>query len=396
MKRLLMILIVIIVFNINNVYAYSIDTEEELDSISNELIMKQLEEIDMESMEETVNHINDELSDYMPKINMKEIIISLIKGEEIFSLKDILNGILKYIFKEISANSALLVKLVILSVICALLNNLSSAFESDAVGKIANTACYLVVIAIAIKSFSIAIMIGKDAIDSMVSFVQALLPVLLTLLMSMGGITTAAMFQPIMIAIVGMTSTVMKDMIMPLVFFSAILSIVNHLSSKIQVSKLSSLLKQGTMVLMGLILTVFTGVITIHGTIASTADGVTIRTAKFAVDSFIPVVGGYVTEAFDTIMGCSLLLKNSIGALGLIVIAIVVTIPILKILSLIFIYKFTTALIEPFTEDQLISCLNDMSNAMVLILVIVLLVAIMFFIMLTIIVGASNITLMMR
>ncbi|QXM06016.1 stage III sporulation protein AE [Crassaminicella indica] len=394
MKRSLIILILLLGLNINNVYATNIENKE--NDLSNDMIVKQLENINMIPLEELIKSINNDNSDYFPKINFKKMIISLIKGEASFTLKDLLNGLLKMIFKETVANSSLLAKLIVLSIICAFLHNLSNAFASESVGKLAYTACYLVIVAIAIKSFSIATSIGIDAIDEMISFMQALLPILLTLLMSMGAVTSTAIFQPVIVASVSVVSTLMQNIILPMIFFSVILSIVNNLSSKIHISKLASLLKQTCIILIGFILTIFTGIITIQGLTASTADGITIRTAKFAVDRFIPVVGGFVSDAFDTILGCSLLIKNAVGALGIILLIIIIAMPLLKILTLIFIYKMTAAIIEPITENQLVNCLNDMSNAMVLILGTVISVAIMFFFTVTIIVGAGNITLMMR
>jgi stage III sporulation protein AE len=389
-----MIIILLVSFNINIIYA--LETGTEMESISDELILKQLENINTNPLEDVIKNLNHSTDDYFPNIHLKKMMFSLIKGEEAFTLKDLLNGLLKIIFKETVANSSLLAKLIVLSLLCAFLHNLSSAFANDAVGKLAYTACYLVIVAIAIKSFSIATAIGIDTIDEMVSFMQALLPILLTLLISMGAITSTAMFQPVIVASVSVASTLMKDVVVPIIFFSVILSIVNNFSSKIHISKLAGLLKQVCVVLLGFMLTIFTGIITIQGVTASTADGVTIRTAKFAVDRFIPVVGSFVSEAFDTILGCSLLIKNAVGAIGIIILAIIIALPLLKILTLIFVYKMTAAIIEPITENQLVNCLNDMSNAMVLILGTVISVAIMFFLTVTMIVGAGNITLMMR
>jgi len=394
MKRIALFIICLVIVGTNCTFAMAPDDEPL--QITDELIMNQLQNIDTDALDEMIDKINRETENYLPQLSIKSIILSLLKGEETFTVKETVNGLFKYLFREVIANSALLAKLVVLSVICAFLNNLSNAFESDAVGKLAYIVCYLVIISIAVQSFSLATSIGIRAINDMVTFMQALLPILLTFLMAMGGITTTAMFQPVIIGSVGIISTLMKDIIVPIIFFSAILSIINHLSEKIQISKLASLLKQVCIVLMGFTLTVFTGIITIQGVAASTTDGVAIRTAKFAMDKFIPIVGGFISESVDAIMGCSLLLKNGIGALGLICLAFIVIMPLLKILSLIFIYKIASAIIEPITDGQLSSCLNDMSNSMVMLFAAVLSVAIMFFMAVTIIVGAGNITLMMR
>lgn len=394
MKRIIVLVLTLLIFFSNYIFVLANDGEELY--ITDDLVLQQLENIDTEALEDIIGKINMETEDFLPALDIRAMTLSLLKGEQTLTFQGTVNGLFKYLFREVVVNFSLLAKLMILSILCAFLNNLSNAFESEAVGKLAYIVCYLVIIAIAVQSFSVATKIGLNAINDMVNFMQALLPILLTFLMATGGITTTALFQPIIIGSVGIISTLTKDIIVPIIFFSAILSIINHMTDKIQISKLALLLKQICILLMGLTLTVFTGIITIQGVAASTADGVAIRTAKFAVDKFIPIVGGFLTEAVDTIMGCSLLLKNGIGALGLIALAFIVVMPLLKILSLILIYKIASAIIEPIIDGQLSNCLKEMSNSLTMLFAAVLTVAIMFFIAVTIIVGAGNITLMMR
>ncbi len=393
MKKTICLVIFISIFFAHT--SFAMEQNPENSSVTNELIMEQFDKMDTSDLNRIVESINQDVNQYLPTLNLKSLIQNIIKGESVFSIKDLLNGLLKYLFKEVVANSMLLVRLIIIAVLCAFLNNLSNAFESDAVGKLAYSTCYIIIIAIAIQSFSIATQIGVNAIDDMVMFVQALLPILLTLLMTMGGITASALFQPIIIASVGIISTLMKTVVIPLIFFSVILSIVNYLSSKIHVSRLASLLKQVCVILTGLMLTVFIGIITIQGVAASATDGVTIRTAKFAV-GLIPVVGGFISDAADAVLGCSLILKNAIGGIGLFVLALIVMMPLLKILALILIYKLASALIEPIVDSDLPDCLNDLSNALVMLFGTVLSVAIMFFMAVTMIIGAGNISAMMR
>ena len=249
---------------------------------------------------------------------------------------------------------------------------------------------------ITIKSFIIAINLGKDTIDTMVTFMQALMPVLLGILIAMGGVTTSAFLHPVLLGSIGFIGTIIKSVVLPLILFSAILSIVNNLSSKVQVTKLANLLKQSAVAILGFVLTAFIGIISIQGVAASTVDGITMRTAKFAVGSFIPIVGGFLSDAMDTVMGYSLLLKNGIGVIGLIAIFIICLIPMVKIVALIGIYKICAAIVEPIAQSQLADCLNQMSSSLILIFSTVSSVAIMFFITISIIVGAGNITVMMR
>lgn len=391
-KMVITILILIISFNV----AYGIDDDENTSGITEKLIIEQLESIDLSEMEELISNMNEEYPMSVQKIDIKTFITKALKGELNLSLEGILIGFCKKLFKELFINTKLLSQLIIISILCGFLSNLSNSIGNNATGQIAFYSCYLIIAGIVIKGFIVAMNVGYEAIDNMVSFMQALMPVILTLLMAAGSITASAIFKPIIVGSIGITSTIMKDIILPLIFFSAILAIVNNLPSKIQVSKLASLIKQICITLIGLVLTIFFGIITIEGVLASSTDGVTLRTARFAVDRFIPIVGGFMSDAVDTVLGCSLLIKNAVGVVGLMIILTIVTFPMLKIISLIIIYKITAVLIEPVSDKKIVNCLNDMSSSLVIVFATVISVAIMFFIAITAVVGAGNITAMIR
>ncbi|AOY77064.1 stage III sporulation protein AE [Clostridium formicaceticum] len=369
---------------------------EQQDLTPEGIIQNQIEKLEIKELQEIMDVMNRDLEEYMPRVDIKQFIMNLIRGEATLSFSDIIKGSTRFLFKEVVANWTLLAQIIVLASICAVLKNLQSAFENEVVGKLAYNVCYLVIISITIKSFMIAIGIGRETIDVMVSFMQVLMPVLLAMLMAIGGITTSAILHPILLGAIGFVGTIIKVTILPLILFSAVLTIVNHLSSKIQVTKLAGLLKQAAVVTLGFILTAFIGIISIQGITASTVDGVTIRTAKFAVDKFIPIVGGFLSEAMDTVIGCSLVLKNAIGAIGLISIFLLCLMPMIKILALVIVYKLCAAVIEPISENGLVDCLNSMSNSLILLFATVSSVAIMFFLTITIIVSTGNITVMMR
>lgn len=360
------------------------------------IITEQLDNLNIDELQQIIDTMDDDLKEYIPEINIKGFLTKIINGESIISLQDIVQGTVKYFLKEVVANWNILGQIIVLAAIYALLSNLQSAFENDVVGKLANNVCYLVIITITIKSFMIALDLGTETIEIMVTFMQILLPILLTILIALGGVTTSAFFHPVLLGAIGFIGTIIKSVVLPLILFSAVLEIVNNLSSKVQVTKLASLLKQSAVVILGFVLTTFIGIISIQGITASTVDGVTIRTAKFAVDKFIPIVGGFLSDAMDTVIGYSLLLKNGIGVIGLIFIFIICLAPMLKIIALVTIYRICAAIVEPIAKSQLSNCLNHMSNSLVLIFATVASVAIMFFITITVIVGASNITVMMR
>ncbi|NLZ55022.1 MAG: stage III sporulation protein AE, partial [Thermoanaerobacteraceae bacterium] len=147
---------------------------------------------------------------------------------------------------------------------------------------------------------------------------------------------------------------------------------------------------------LGLFLSVFLGILVVQGAAASAVDGISIRTAKFASKNFIPIVGGIFSDTVDTVVGCSLILKNAIGFAGLIVILLTILFPVIKILAMVFIYRLAGAIIQPLGEEAMVKCLNDMANNLTFIAITVSSVALMFFVAVTVIIASGNITLMMR
>ncbi len=114
------------------------------------------------------------------------------------------------------------------------------------------------------------------------------------------------------------------------------------------------------------------------------------------MDKFVPIVGKFLNDAFDTVVSSSLLIKNGIGVVGLVVLLMICLFPLIKILSIIAIYKITSALIEPILDNQIVKCLNDMSNSLLIIFSAVFSVGALFFVFIAVIMGVGNMTVMLR
>lgn len=365
------------------------------DKINEEIIETQYEVIDKAEFDLFIKQLNSTYQDYIPQYGLDDL-IKTIRGQKSYDLKGLINGIAGYFFHELSANMRLLGELIIISIICAVLKNVQSAFENDNIGKVTYAFTFLVLIAIAIQSFDIALRVGKETIDKMVSIIQALLPVVLSLLASMGGLTSVAVFNPLIFIGVSISSTWIRNILLPMIYFVAALGLISKISDRFHVSALSSLLKQICIFLLGLFLSAFLGILVVQGAAASTVDGITIRTAKFASKNFIPIVGGIFSDTVDTVVGCSLILKNAIGFTGLIVILLTILFPVIKILAMVFIYRLAGAIIQPLGEEAMVKCLNEMAGNLTFIAVTVSSVALMFFVAVTVIIASGNITVMMR
>ncbi len=351
---------------------------------------------DLLEIQEYIDRLDTEIKSAVPQVHFREMVNKLVKGELEWQPSQIFNQLVKQLFKEVVANFDLLGKLVVLAVICAVLQNLMTSFANSSAGQLTYSVTYLVLITLAIGSFTIAVNAGREVVDTMVTFMQALTPVLLTLLVAVGGLASAAIFSPVILATLSIFGTLIKDIVLPLLFFVAILGIVGNLSEQFKVSNLANLLKTVAMGLMGLFSTIFLGVLAIQGVAGAVGDSVTFRTAKFSVDAFVPVVGGMLSDALEAVISSSLLLKNAVGIAGMAVIGTVMVIPLLKIITLAFIYKLAGALIQPIGSGQMVDCLNTLGTNLLLIFATVATAGLLFFFTITIVVGVGNISVMLR
>lgn len=396
LKRLVSITLFFLCLAVSGVWASPDGLSPESPAFSTAGIIEAQEKaLDLTELEHFLQQIDKEIQEYLPELSFAQLLESFKEGE-MMSPQDILKGLLNYFFHEVAVNLSLLGKLLVIAVICLLLQNLQSAFENGTVGKLAYFVCFLALITIAVSSFRVAVTAGLDSIGKMVAFMKILLPVLLVLLTAMGGLTSAALLQPFLMVFISFMSYFTEGVIFPLIYLSAVLTIANNVSDRFKVSRIAALFKQLAKIGLGLVLTLFIGVITVEGVAGAVVDGVTLRTAKYMTGAFVPVAGSMFADALDAVMGGSLILKNAIGLSGVVVLAILVLFPVIKITVIALVYRFAAALLQPMGDSSISDTLEDMSGILFLTFAAVLTVAIMFFLTITIIVGTANFAIMLR
>jgi stage III sporulation protein AE len=360
-----------------------------------DVIHEQIEKLGIDEIRQYWEKIVSEYGGFLPE-SQKGPFIQFISGEKEFSFQEWLTAFMKFILYELLTNGKLLGTLVLLTVFSMFLQSLQNAFEQHTVSKVAYAVVYMVLIIIALNSFRLAIDYAKDAIETMSSFIIALLPLLLALLASSGGIVSAAFFHPIIVFLMNTTGLLIEYFTLPLLFLAALLSIVSTMSESYKATQLAQLLTNISIGSLGAVMTVFLGVISVKGASSAIADGIAIRTAKFVTGNFVPVVGRMFTDAADTVVTASVLLKNTVGIVGVAILLLIAAFPAFKILAIALIYKLSAAVLQPLGDGPVISCLSIISKSVIYIFAALAVVSLMFFLSLTVIIAASNLTMMVR
>src|SRR5690625_3711372 len=295
MKRILLFIIIFLIFSQSHVVLAETKIVEHL---QDEL----LDEIGGENIEHYWQRIIVDYGEFLPH-QKKSTLRHLIKERDELSLKNILLSLSKYLFHELILNSQLLGILLLLTIFSAILQILQRAFSESSLSQIAYFVIYIGLIYIALNSFMVAYEYTKETIDTLSSFMIALVPLVLSLMATIGSITALAYFHPVTIFLIHTSSVVISKVVLPLLLLGALLQIASSLSKHYRMTHLAQMFRTFSLGIVGALLTIFIGVMTVQGGVHAAQDGLILKTAKFLTGNLIPVIEQTFTDAADTVLG---------------------------------------------------------------------------------------------
>ena len=382
-SSIILLLIGLFFFSYNSQLAYAEDNNYNV--ISNDEING-----DWEGLYDYISTMKSDfelINDLDPVSYIKNYITT---GKGNLSFSKICDAVISLLFKEVKTVLSMCITIVVIGIICSLIKNLQSAFSSDSISEIAFYACYALMIIVLTRTFIISLDLAKDIITEISGFMSKLLPILVVMLGVAGGFTESATMDPIVLGTTIIIPKIYLNIILPLILITFVLQFTNNISTEPKISNLCSLVKSAVLWIQGLILTVYIGLLTVRGITASTIDAVTLKTAKFTIDNFIPIVGKTFSDAITSVAGYSLIIKNAIGSVGLIVLILIIIYPIIKIFLSSIILKISSSLLEPIADKRITKAVFSAGDSLVLILSSVLCVSLMFFVLIAMMVSAGK------
>ena len=355
-----------------------------------------LQYINVDGIEQFLADLDDTLAEHWQGFSLQALWQGWLSGDLNFDFRLLVSALLRIFFQEVLASTALLAQLIGVSLLAVLLTTLKNSFADSDISQIGRAVIFLLLAGVAISSFSIAMTSARTAVNNMSDFIYATLPILLPLLAALGGISTVGIVQPTLLLVLSLLMGLMNTFIFPLIYFSAILRLVGQISPKLNIDKLAGLLKDLAMGVMSIAVTLFIAFLGLSGLAAASIDGLAIRALKTATGVFIPVVGRSLADAFDSVLSTALLLKNVVGLIGALVLLMICALPALRILVQMLVFRLAAAILQPLGEDQLSGALSGLSNSLLLLFAVLAISGLFAFFALAIVIGAGNLTMMLR
>ncbi len=333
---------------------------------------------------------NNQIEKNFPGFNAVSILTEVSKGKNVFSLQAIISKIFELLFSEIKRTLKLLLIIPSIVILNTYLNGMKSSFHTNGAIQAAFFVCYSIMVGLAAAAFIETIKSSREVIGNISVFMRILIPVSLASLASSGAVISASTFELVLMGIIEITQLAVEKLFVPLVMVATALNIVNNISASFNAEKLVQFISKTVKWGLGSMLTLFVGITGLQGIAAGSADGLTVKVTKFAASNLIPMVGGILAETVDTVMNCSVVIKNAIGVVGIITVVLMATIPIIKITACLIIFRLCAALIQPIAEKRFVKCITEFGDSVSSVLAMSVAVVVMFVIILTIIINVGN------
>lgn len=365
------------------------DTEN-LQAELEETIYSQLENLDLAKIESVLKGLGDDQLEVFGVSSFGDKVKKIVSGEFADGQQSIFKAIINLIFDDVLTFVPLLASIIIISILCGFLSNLKSDSSGKGVGDIIHFVCYGVVISIVMTAVVNLIQMTGKTINGLRSQMEVVFPLLLTIMTAIGGTMSVSIYQPAVALLSSAIMHIFTSVLMPIFIFSIVFTIISNLTSTVKLEKFTKFFQSTFKWIIGGIFTIFMAFLSIQGITASTYDGVSIRTAKYAIRSYVPILGGYLSEGFDVIMASSVLIKNAIGASGLLLMFSSIISPIVKIVVFILVLKLAAAILEPLTDPRISDFIYTVSKSLSMLIVMILGVAFMYLITVGLIMCTAN------
>jgi stage III sporulation protein AE len=259
------------------------------------------------------------------------------------------------------------VLLLVIVMLCSLGDGMTLA-GGDLKVPVVTLAGTLAVAAVAVTDIYSLMGLGTEAIESMTTFSNVLLPIVATVTAATGAITGAAARQMAAALFSGLLVNLISKLLIPLVYGYIAAQVAYSAVGNAGLKRVAAFFKWLTVSILTVILLAYVGYLTISGVMTGSADGATVKAAKVAISGAVPVVGGILADASESVLAAAGILRGTVGVFGMIVVLAICLVPFLQLAIHYLIYKLASALAATVGEGRVCGLIEDLGGAFGLIL----------------------------
>ena len=266
--------------------------------------------------------------------------ISNISPDKVFA--EILNIAKKKSYKPLTSFS-IIVSIIIL---CALFDGMKTSFGSNPLSNVLGVVSTLCICACVVAPIVECINNLSSIIQNSSNFMLLYVPVITGIMISSGQALSAGNYNFMMVILGDTISQIVSRLLVPMLNMVLAVAVVSSISSKLNLSGVSDMFNKVVKWILKFIMAIFVSLLTIQTFVSTAADNIGIRSIKFAINSFVPIVGGALSDAYTTVFSCLKLLKSGVGAFAILASGFIFLPPIIEC----FIWLFSLGVSASFSD----------------------------------------------
>ena len=321
-----------------------------------------LEELDLSRVQRMLDQMLGEES-----FSMKDMLDGLIKGEKVLSEDTVQEMVHSFLFSGLEKEKSLLIKILLLILLSAVLANFADVFESGQIGDICFYIVYLLLFILLMDSFSSVTRSVQQTITWMAEFMRGLAPAYFLTISIAAGSSTAAVFYEGVLILTWLIQEVILNLLFPGACLYVLISLINNLSKEEMLGKMAELLDTavswGLKTLRGMVV----GLQVVRGLIAPVMDTLK-RSALGKAAGALPGVGNAVNMVTELVLTSAVLVRNCLGVVILFAFVAAGAGPVIHYGILSLLYRFLAAIAQPVSEKRIVDSLATMGEGCALLL----------------------------
>lgn len=304
---------------------------------------------------------------------------------------DVWKAIISCVFASLLDIMPIISLIIAIALIGSMVQGIRPATSGKSVSNVIHFVTYGIIVVLVLSIITRFISATSLVIQNLKAQMDGIFPILLTLLTAIGGNVSVSVYSPAMALLSGFIINIFTYILLPIFIFSIIFSVLSNLSNNIKLDKITSFFGSAYKWIVGVVFTVFTAFLSVQGITAGSIDGISIKAAKFAIKSYVPILGSYLSDGMGVAIASSNLIKNTVGATGLFLILATIVIPVIEMALFMLALKLVAGIIEPLGNKQIANFIYSLSKSLVLLIALIIGVAFIYFIVISLVMCSANI-----
>lgn len=377
-------------FSHQNIAYASSNEQEQVEEDMSDAVNSLLDDIDFSALTKLVELINQNGGEVLSFEDVLSEIKSVLNGESDDFFVRIFDFLAKSVGRYFLGVLPSMITIILLCILKNMLGSLTGDFLNHSTTEIVHIVCYLAIVIVLSTGVMNVAKEVSGTINLLYTLLEVLFPILLGLLSTLGATTIVGGYTSLTAVLGSVILKMITSVILPIFVASIVFSVVGGVSKSVKLDKLIKLLRSASTWLIGIVFGLFASFLTLQGVSGGVTDKFGFGVAKFAISSYVPILGGYLSDGLDILTASVVLVKNAVGYTGAIILCAIVLFPIVKVVVFSLGLRICASIAEPVGDDRVATLMTDVAKNVNLLVTALAGVAFLFFLMIMMIIATCN------